>query len=287
MSIEHDSTLTGPIEIDDNLIEAFKKLELLVRDQAGSLSPSDDSLAVLRLLRNIDVDTWERLSRENDLPDWLYFPLRKDAAESVRQLLAIQKRLIHGNDHDPLTGIYNRRFLNRNLEIEVERAARSQSELSLLYLDIDNFKQVNDSFGHDCGDKVLIQLAQLLHNSVRHYDLAVRLGGDEFVVLLPTSSCWTGVMMGNRLLESFSNIVFDCEGNTFTLSFSAGVSSLALCSEDSAKELLKSADTAMYEAKRAGKNNVILAQAKRKAKDHASLVQAQEKLFLFLGSDPE
>lgn len=287
MSIETDSSTQEALEVDDKLITAFKTLELCVRERAGDFSSSGDVLAVLRVLRNCGVDEWETLAREHNLTDWLSFPLRKDAAESVRQLLSIQKRLIHESDHDPLTGIYNRRFLNRNLEIEIERAARSQTELSLLYLDIDNFKQVNDVFGHDCGDKVLVQLAELLQRSVRHYDLAVRLGGDEFVVLLPTSSCWTGVMMGNRLLEAFSGIVFDCDGSTFSLSFSAGVSSLALCEEESATSLLKSADAAMYDAKRAGKNSVVLAQSVRKAKDHASLVQAQEKLFLFSGPDSE
>lgn len=278
--------LSSPAD-EEKLVEALKKIELLVQEHAGNAAASGNALGLLRVLYNISAEDWERIAKEHRLSNWLYFPVRSDSAESARQLLTMQKRLVHESDHDSLTGICNRRFLKHTLEIEVDRAARAQTELSLLYIDIDNFKQVNDSYGHDCGDMVLIRLAQLLKNSIRHYDLAVRLGGDEFVVLLPTSSCWTGVMMGERLLEAFSAIVFDCQGQTFSLTFSAGVSSLALCSEETAEALIKNADTAMYEAKRKGKSNIVLARSCRKVKDYASLVHAQEKLLLFSGPDSE
>jgi len=283
----YDSRRTANLVLDDTLKEAFKKIERFVCDHVAQASSSAPSLALLRLLPGITAEEWETLARSDNLVDWLYFPLHRDIGETVRHLLDIQKRLIHESDHDSLTGIYNRRFFDRCLEIEVERAIRSQTELSLLYIDIDNFKEVNDKHGHGAGDKVLTRLAQLLVTSVRQYDVVVRLGGDEFIVVLPTSSCWTGVMMGNRLLEIFRNTRFESDSGGFSMTFSAGVSSLALCEEQHGGALLKSADQAMYDAKHKGKNSVVLACNGMKAKGHASLVQAREKRFLFMGLDSE
>lgn len=289
MPNEPDSTLPAKPLLVEDLAEAIQSIIRLAqeRNSAPGGCSEQPSLAILRVIQNLTPEEWEAFASTHGMDGWVYFSLQNDVKDSVRQLLSAQQRLLYECDHDPLTGIGNRRFLSRTLEAEVERANRSQTELSLVYLDLDGFKEVNDTYGHDCGDVVLVRMAKLLQRSVRHYDLVCRLGGDEFIILLPTSSCWTGDMLANRLLESFRREKFTCGDKCFSLSFSAGVSSLALCEEMSPDALLKSADTAMYEAKNNGRNSVVRARRDKKAKDHSSLVQAQEKLFLFSGSGLE
>lgn len=275
--------------LNKELTAGLEKVASLVHEHIRSLPPDSKALALLRVLKNVSPEEWERYASEHGLTDWLVFPLDCEVGDSVRQLVSIQKRLLYESDHDALTGIGNRRYFVRHLETEVERALRSHTELTLVFLDIDGFKAVNDSFGHDCGDMVLKRLAKLLQSSVRHYDIAARIGGEEFVLLLPASSCWTGVMLATRLLETFSKETFECDGRFFTLTFSAGVASLAQLDESelSGDTLLKHADKAMYEAKRKGKNTVVLAESSNSARNQASLVHAQEKQFLFSGSGSE
>jgi diguanylate cyclase (GGDEF)-like protein len=130
---------------------------------------------------------------------------------------------------------------------------------------------------------VLQRLAKILHSSVRHYDIVARIGGEEFAVILPATSCWTGVMLGNRILDLFRSEKFFCNSTTFSMTFSGGVSSLALLNEKNrnCSELLKSADDALYEAKRGGKNTISLAKSDKVIKEMNTLVHAQEKMLLF------
>ena len=273
--------------LSDKLVADLEKVVKLVQEHACSTENGGCSLALLRVLQNVTPEEWEHFACTQNLERWISFPLQHDLSLSISRLLAMQETLAYQRDHDFLTGLGNRRFFDRNLESELLRAVRSYTELSVIYLDIDDFKKVNDTYGHNCGDLVLQRLAKILQTSVRHYDVVGRIGGEEFAVLLPASSCWTGLMLGNRLLEDFRRERFDFD-TSLSLTFSAGVSSLALLdNEINSDALMKSADKALYEAKRKGKNAVVLINGGKRGKDQGSLVLAQEKQFLFSGSDSE
>lgn len=269
--------------LSQELAETLGKVTQLVHSEAKQHTGDSVSLALARVLNGVSPTNWEAFASMHGLEDWLCIPLSQDLAQSVEQVLAMQSRLAFQRDHDALTGVGNRGYFNRRFEAEVERALRSRNELSLLYLDLDDFKKINDTFGHSCGDMVLQRLAQVLRSSVRHYDIVTRVGGEEFAIILPATSCWTGVMLGNRVLETFSGEQFSCNDTVFSMTFSGGVSSLALLDEDkrNCSELLKSADMALYDAKRGGKNAIAVARSDRLAKDQDSLVHAQEKQLLF------
>ncbi|MDR0826359.1 MAG: GGDEF domain-containing protein [Desulfovibrio sp.] len=278
--------------VDDlygDLIEDLESVAGLVLAKAALRAPASESIALVRVINGMSVDDWECYSSTYSPDDWLVLPLSCGQSEAVAKLLEVQKNLIFQRDHDALTGIGNKGYFHRRLDIEVRRALRSHTELTLIYADLDDFKKVNDTWGHACGDMVLQYFAQLLQNSVRHYDITARLGGEEFAAILPVTSAWTGVMLGNRILDSFSKKVFTFNGEEFSMTFSGGVSSLALLDGDAktCSGLLESADKAMYEAKKNNKNNICIAQSAKLKKERISLVQANEKQLLFSHMDPE
>ena len=278
-----------PSGLDPDLVQNLGKVVTLVREKISMPGECARSLALVRVLAGVDSETWERFAAFNGLENWLGIPLDCSLADAVSQLLSVQERLAFQRDHDDLTGIGNRGLFNRLLASEFERAVRSHTDISLLLLDLDNFKQINDRYGHTCGDKVLQHLGALLKTQVRQYDIPVRFGGEEFAVILPATSCWTAIVFGNRILELFRQEQFVCNGNTFSMTFSGGASSLKLLQQDAKtpEELIKSADDALYEAKRQGKNHIARVECSKLAEVQSSMVLSQEKQFLFscLGSE--
>ena len=157
---------------------------------------------------------------------------------------------------DPLTGAFNRRYLSMSLDSEIMRHARSGEDLSLLMLDIDHFKKINDTYGHHAGDLVLQQVTKKLTEGLREYDLLARYGGEEFVVVLPDTRAREAAMVAQRLLQSIRKLAFpELAGTTVTVSI--GVISHSGTKQENAEELLTKADTALYRAKQSGRDRVI------------------------------
>lgn len=162
---------------------------------------------------------------------------------------------------DVLTGLHNRRYLESHLPHEIEHAVNRGKLLSVLVLDVDFFKSVNDTYGHDAGDRVLKELAGRLRSSLRSSDLACRTGGEEFVVVLPDTNLQTAERVGERVRKIVAGKPFlAAPGCYLSVTVSLGVASLAGV-DDSAEDLLKRADQALYRAKRDGRNRVSLAAA--------------------------
>ena len=179
----------------------------------------------------------------------------------VRQLVALLdnralvERVSYQAFHDGLTGLANRALFTDRVSHAVDLHARDLRPVAVVYLDLDDFKVVNDSLGHTAGDELLVQVADRMRSTVRTGDTVARLGGDEFA-LLSESSGDTGVL-GLRLLEAFERPVF-VAGRQLSIRASIGIASLAPeASPLSGEELLKRADTAMYAAKRMGKGGVV------------------------------
>lgn len=159
---------------------------------------------------------------------------------------------------DDLTGLYNSRYLNQVLRRESKRASRSGRPLSLLFIDLDGFKSVNDSHGHLCGSRALVEAAGVIRRCARETDVPARFGGDEFALVLPDTGSDGAVAVAERIRERIVAHAFLAnEGLTISLTASVGVATLPDVAA-SAEGLIKAADTAMYRVKDRGKNGVIL-----------------------------
>jgi diguanylate cyclase (GGDEF)-like protein len=177
-------------------------------------------------------------------------------------LLALARTLLEFKDYldsceeaaftDYLTGLANRRRFERQLEREVERTRRYGHPFCLLVLDIDNFKGINDTHGHDAGDECIRQLAKVLQAGTRGIDLGARLGGDEFAVLLPETDYASGFEVAERLRASIKALSVPQVG-CVTASF--GLAEFPRCA-GAARELIAAADAALYDAKRTGRDRV-------------------------------
>jgi two-component system cell cycle response regulator len=163
---------------------------------------------------------------------------------------------------DGLTGLNNRRYLDKHLKSLFERAAQRGRPLSLCITDIDRFKTVNDTHGHDAGDEVLREFANRIRQTVRGADLACRYGGEEFVVVMPDTTPETAAAVAERLRMVVEMELFKLRsaGVTLPITASIGISS-TVWGAQSPEQLLKQADTALYEAKHSGRNRVVAAAA--------------------------
>lgn len=152
---------------------------------------------------------------------------------------------------DALTGIYNRRKFQELLENEIERAQRYHQPLSLVLLDIDHFKKINDEYGHSEGDRVLVSIAEILRNNLRQSDIYARWGGEEFIVLMSHTDLPTAQQVAEKLRQLLGAVNY---GNNQLVSASFGVSSLQ--ADEQSGLLTKRADDALYDAKHSGRNCV-------------------------------
>jgi diguanylate cyclase (GGDEF)-like protein/PAS domain S-box-containing protein len=176
----------------------------------------------------------------------------RDVTERTRLLQEIEEQAIT----DSLTGLYNRRHFFRVFEQEISRSARSGESLSFLLLDLDHFKDINDTYGHLTGDYVLKEIAQILKNNLRNCDILVRYGGEEFVALLPGSNKESAVRTAERLRTQLSDHAFQFEGNEFYVTVSIGAAESDGAAPDALSSLIKAADAALYRAKSLGRNRV-------------------------------
>jgi diguanylate cyclase (GGDEF)-like protein len=160
---------------------------------------------------------------------------------------------------DDLTQLYNSRYLNQVLRREAKRASRSGRPLSLLFMDLDGFKAVNDVHGHLAGSRALVEAAAVIRGSARETDVAARFGGDEFSIVLPDTGSEGAVAVADRVRERIAAHPF-LAGNGLNLRLTASVGVATLPDvAGSAEELVRAADVAMYRIKASGKNGVGIA----------------------------
>ena len=155
---------------------------------------------------------------------------------------------------DPLTGVANRRAFLQLARTEIDRSRRYNHPFSVMYIDIDDFKQINDHFGHHMGDRLLIAVVETIKHHVRAIDIVARFGGDEFVVLLVKSGEQSAALVAQKLQNQLSTIM---KNNQWRVTFSIGLAAYH-SAPDSVDEAIKAADELMYHVKRNGKNNIRL-----------------------------
>ena len=197
-----------------------------------------------------------------------------DFLERLAQIIAIclestltQERLKLAGLTDALTGVHNRRYFEHRCQVEISQARRYRHPLACMFLDIDRFKRINDSHGHQSGDEVLRRVAQVIAAQLRAGDTIARYGGEEFVVLLPQSEIHYSLQIAERIRRSIEDIVLQAaSGEPIRVTISIGLSMLAEAESNAAEPhseaaegLIAAADQALYQAKNGGRNRVVCA----------------------------
>ena len=167
------------------------------------------------------------------------------------------------------TRLFNHGFFQNRLIEEIERAERYKTDLTLMILDLDHFKRVNDTFGHMTGDEVLIKIAETIKYQVRECDIPARFGGEEFTVILPETDSTGSLTVAERLRQSIKQLQFSASGadtknpKSFSITTSIGLSCYAHASNMTEDILIENADKALYEAKQNGRDQVVISKMKR------------------------
>ncbi len=176
--------------------------------------------------------------------------------EALQQLQKVNKNLSHLATTDPLTGVSNRRHLLDRILIEISQTTRIESTFSLLAIDLDHFKDINDRYGHAVGDRVLIDFVKQVQDIIRPADLLGRMGGEEFTLLLPHTPLEGAAILAERIRQAIKNTPISVSGHTIPLTISIGAAQFGLDGENE-ETLLEAADKRLYHAKESGRNRVM------------------------------
>jgi diguanylate cyclase (GGDEF)-like protein/PAS domain S-box-containing protein len=176
--------------------------------------------------------------------------------QDVTDVAAYEKMLLEMNHRDSLTGIYNRRFFSGRLKEEFERHKRYKRPMSLLMIDIDHFKAINDTYGHPCGDFILKSVCGTIQSALRRVDFLARYGGEEFCCILPETSFENSTLLAERIRALVEAETYVCEGKEIRVTISIGVPGTP-GPDDTPGSFLKNADDALYKAKKTGRNIVV------------------------------
>jgi diguanylate cyclase (GGDEF)-like protein len=180
------------------------------------------------------------------------------------RVVQYQQHLEYQTQVDSLTGLFNRRAFEKKIHEEFERSKRYHNPLSLLILDIDNFKLINDTYGHHGGDAALVKISETFREKTRQSDFPSRYGGEEFVLVLPESDQDSALQVASKIHEAIRSCSFGTTGRPFTLTVSIGVSSTSTKFYSDWRELLDDADRALYLAKNSGKDRVEIWESEKK-----------------------
>jgi diguanylate cyclase (GGDEF)-like protein len=181
-----------------------------------------------------------------------------------RRILDLQQQLMEAREalrvqatHDALTGLFNRGRVLEILAAEIARSERELRRLAVLMVDLDRFKQINDTLGHQAGDAVLREAARRMQAATRQYDAPGRYGGEEFLIVLPGCGAREGYAQAERIREAFAREPFAAGTDSLAVTCSIGVSSRDACAAGDADRLIREADAALYDAKNRGRNSVM------------------------------
>lgn len=252
---DRDEIVSNATDLKDSVDTSVNEIQKEVRD-ATDIDQLKDSVNVH--LSNIINDmeehkraeeTKEKISRQS------YARMIEEITTSQSTIQDLQEQLKDSRERllrDTLTGLPNRLAFNERVSVEIHRTIRSGSPLCLSIWDIDHFKSINDTFGHNIGDKALQCLSKVILNRIRKVDMFARIGGEEFVLLMPDTSLENASNLNNQLRTTLEQASFYCDGEKCPITASVGISVFEI--NDTAETILKKADDALYQSKRNGRN---------------------------------
>lgn len=272
MKVERESVLKCIYECGDDDEKLVSELDRIVEE-----SGDDTYRVIFHVLTHLDIPAgkgkacWEEilahreimiesLGRKVNLRTAIcdYFcSINKSLKNPKVVELHIFEAKANSAKYDYLTGLYTRNYFDGMLERELARTKRHQTEASVLFFDIDDFKLINDCHGHLAGDLTLKKVAQIIMNEVRSEDVASRYGGEEIVVLLPETGKAKALVVGERIREKVEAMRIEYQKSSISLTISGGLASYPM-DADNSENLLRFADEALYKAKGFGKNNVYM-----------------------------
>lgn len=210
------------------------------------------------------VVLWSDVSRQFPIPEWRWWKLGFDITALKRTEKALRqanRKIALLSVTDALTGAFNRRYLAQHLPQEIKRSMRSMHPLSIVLMDIDHFKAVNDSHGHQAGDLLLKEMVHRISNSIRKdVDWIVRYGGEEFLIVLPETGINGALVFAEKIRTLIFEQTFEITNTNIKISASFGVSCFEIADPHtgiSPEDLIKAADTYLFQAKRSGRNKVM------------------------------
>ncbi len=256
MLVKLDLPLDAPLDIEE--------FQVLGKEECASINdikmltvpvPGDERLNLAGLL-GVAYGASQNLSAQEESVIRSILAVMVMVVGSSKVLNRTLSELEYYSSHDPLTGLHNRRYFNEMLDYEVGRSERHNHEFSILMLDLDDFKDVNDTYGHPCGDAVLKRMSETMRNSMRKGDLATRIGGDEFAIILTETGKSGALSVAEKLRTELRNITYEGpDGKGFHITTSIGLVSYP----DDAQnilDLMTSVDIGLYRAKGMGKDGV-------------------------------
>ncbi|MBW2623873.1 MAG: GGDEF domain-containing protein [Deltaproteobacteria bacterium] len=264
----------GAPELD---IESLEKLRQEL-EKTGALSfvlePDDNEQAPVLafILKNLPTEKAKDILERADLT----LTLSRDSLqtlETLREIVENNKKLTELSVKDPLTSLFNQRYFREQLKVEMDRAKRTERPCCLIIMDLDKFKPVNDEHGHQTGDRLLKDVAQILLETVRMVDVVVRYGGDEFAVILPDTSARNAVYLANRMCKALAE---DERTKKYGVTGSLGLATYDFFDREDLETFVDHADHAMYQAKSEGGNRVSLWESDRR-KARPTEVSVEEK----------
>jgi len=245
------SSISGSVTTTENIWEIFNntldtKEGMIYNDTISSMVKSDKNNSVVMLYKK---DPAGRAFRDNEIT--ILYAIAKQISIYLDRM-ELYNILQHLSNTDGLTGIYNHRFFHIRLEEEFSRCRRNNTPISLIIMDMDDFKTINDQYGHQEGDKVLKSIVGILKDCIRNTDILARYGGDEFVVILPDTDYNTAMNVAMRIIEKLKTTDIPVREEFVRLSACMGLSSMEILAILSTKELINKADNALYHAKKKG-----------------------------------
>ena len=208
------------------------------------------------------------MSPEDMFVEKLHCPVGESHCILFDEVTTLRKQVVT----DPLTGLFNVRHFRKSLEHELERTRRTGMTTALIMVDLDHFKNINDTWGHESGNQVLQTVAQLLQDQTRKLDICCRYGGEEFAVILPSTELMLARQVAERCLNALRETVIPRDETDLQVTASIGVA-VADNSAQTTESLIENADECMYEAKRGGRNQVV----SKRPQPSESAVSADER----------
>ncbi len=252
--------LDAPLDIEEYQIQVPEKLDSVEEIEMISVSVSVPEFETLNLagLLGVAYGSVKKLSPQEASVIRSILAVMVMVVGSSKVLSKTMSELEYYSTHDPLTGLHNRRYFNEMLEYEIGRSERHNHEFTILMLDLDDFKDVNDTFGHPCGDSVLKLVAEAMNSFVRKGDLVTRIGGDEFAIILTETGKENANIVAEKLRTELKKIQFDgTNEKTFHVTTSIGIVTYPTDAK-SASDLMTGVDLGLYRAKEMGKDGVCM-----------------------------